>query len=323
MEVRDMARRGPTIAETVLELIHERGPMTVDGLVPPIVAAGRTRAKNPQNAVRTAIAYNPALIESPDGRWHSLADQLEGAVFTARLTSLERQEEIVLLRDDLALVERLVPRSHQIGRGDAIHLDYLADYLELPLLDEDDVTDIRAEIDEETADTLLSLADELGVPLGDNDERLRDLLWEIRFTRVLHGPPGWLPTLGTRQVLGITITAGAIGAVALDRRSVTGLHVDAAGNRVARIAQRVIGPDPDWFGPPVIALEELLELIATEAPELFRRPLPPLTEVVRRGGLEVEDGLVGHPGTDWDQVRWAESPDPEDAWGFEPPNVVH
>jgi hypothetical protein len=85
----------------------------------------------------------------------------------------------------------------------------------------------------------------------------------------------------------------------------------------------VIGPDPSWFGPPVVPLEELLELVATEAPELFRRPLPPFTEVVRRGGLEVEDGLVGHPGTAWDEVRWAESPDPEDAWGFEPPDVVH
>ncbi len=78
-------RHGPTIADTVLELIRERGPMTLDGLVPPIVAAGRTRAKNPHNAVRTAIAYNAASIESPEGRWHSLADQLEGAVLTVPL----------------------------------------------------------------------------------------------------------------------------------------------------------------------------------------------------------------------------------------------
>ena len=109
-----MPRRGPTIAETVLELIRERGPMTVDELVPPIVAAGRTRAKDPQAAVRAAVAYNSAFLEGPDGRWHSLADQLEGAVFTVRLTSLERQEEIVLVRGDLALVERLAPHAHQV-----------------------------------------------------------------------------------------------------------------------------------------------------------------------------------------------------------------
>ncbi len=318
-----MPKRGPTIADSVLELIRERGPMTLDGLVPPIVAAGRTRAKNPQNAVRTAIAYNAAFIESPEGRWHSLADQLEGAVFTVRLTSLERREEIVLVRDDLSLVRRLAPHPHQVRDGDAVHIDYLGDYFELPFLDEVEGLDIRAEIGDETADGLLDFLDELGVPPGDSDERLRELLWETRFTHVLHGPSGWMPVLGTRQVLGITITGGTIGAVALDRRAVTGLHVDAAGNRVARLAQRVIGPDPSWFGPPVIPLEELMEVVATEAPELFRRPLPPFAEVVRRGGLEVEDGLVGHPGTDWDQVRWAESPDPEDAWGFEPPDVLH
>ncbi len=60
-----MPRRGPTIAETVLELIHERGPMTLDALVPPVVEAGRTRAKDPQNAVRTAIAYNSGLHRRP------------------------------------------------------------------------------------------------------------------------------------------------------------------------------------------------------------------------------------------------------------------
>jgi hypothetical protein len=318
-----MPRRGPTIAETALELIREHGPMTLDALVPLVVAAGRTHAKNPHNAVRAVIAYNRAFIESPDGRWHSLAHQLEGAVFTARLTSLERREEIVLVRDDLALVERLAPHAHQVRSEDTVHLDYLGDYLGLPLLDDDDVLDIRAELDEETADTLLGFMDELGMPAGDDEERLRDLLWETRFTHVLHGPLGWMPVLGTRQLLGITVSGGTIATVALDRRAITGVHVDAAGIRAARLAQRVIGPDPSWFGPPVIPLEELLELVATEEPELFRRPLPPFAEVVRRGGMEVEDGLVGHPGTDWDQVRWAESPDPEDAWGFEPPDVVH
>ena len=195
-----MPRRGPTIAESVLELIRERGPMTLEGLVPPIVAAGRTHAKNPQNAVRTAIAYNSAFIEGPDGRWHSLADQLEGAVFTARLTSLERQEEIVLVRDDLALVERLAPHAHRVTSGDVVHLDYLGDYLDLPLWDEEDGEDLRAAIGEETTNMLLGFLDELGVPPGDNEERLRDLVWETRFTHVLHGPPGWMPVLGKREL---------------------------------------------------------------------------------------------------------------------------
>ena len=320
-----MPRRGPTIAETVLELIRERGPMTLDQLVPPVVEAGRTRAKDPHAAVRSAISYHLEFIEALDGRWYSVADQLDGAVFTVRPTVFEQREEIVLVREDLGLAERLLPRPHQVQRTDGIHLDYLGDYFDLPFIEDwdDDTLDLRAALGDETADTLLGLLDELGLPPGDEEERLRDLVWETRFTQVLHGPPGWLPVLGTRQLLGLTVTNGVIGAIALDRRSVTGVHVNAAAIRVARLAQRVIGPDPSWFGPPVVGLDELLELVATEAADVFRRPLPPFRELVRRGGLEVEDGLVGHPGTDWGQVRWAESPDPEDAWGFEPPDVVH
>ena len=48
-----------------------------------------------------------------------------------------------------------------------------------------------------------------------------------------------------------------------------------------------------------------------------------MASVIERSGVEVEDGLVGHAGTDWAQVRRAASPDPEDARGFEPPGVIH
>jgi hypothetical protein len=106
-------------------------------------------------------------------------------------------------------------------------------------------------------------------------------------------------------------------------RSMTGVHVGLAGAKVARLAQLVLGPDPSWFGPPVIEIEELLELVATEAPEIFRRPLPPFREVVRRGGLEVHDDVVGHPGTDWDAWDLGVPPHPGQPWGFEPSRAVH
>ncbi len=319
-----MARQGPTIAEAALELIRARGPMTLDELVPPLVEAGRTRAKNPRSAVSSAIGHRAELIERLDGRWCSLVDQLDGAVFTVRLTALERQEGFVIVRDDLDLVERLALRSRPFTGGGDVHLDYLGDYFELPRrLEEVEGADIGALLDADTADTLLAFLDELGVPPGDDEEHLRELLWDTRYTRLLHGPSGWLPTLGPHQLLGIRLTAGTLETMAVDRKAVAGLHVEAAGNRVARLAQRVIGPDASWFGAPVIPLEDLLEIVATETPELLRRPLPPFSEVARRGGLEVVDGLVGHPGTDWDAVRWAESPDPEDAWGYEPPDIVH
>lgn len=320
-----MPKRGPTIAETVLDLIRDCGPLTLDALAPMVVAAGRTKAKDPRSAVVGAIGSDPDFIEGMDGRWHSIATQLDGALFTVRLSSLERREGIVLVRNDLTLLERLLTRHGRpfAGGGD-VHLDFLADYLGLPWPGEDVGEDgLEDALAADTATLLLGFMEELGVPPGDDAQNLDDLRWETRDTRILHGPAGWLPAMGPRQLLGIRVANGTLQTRTFDRRSLSGEHLGAAGRRVAQLAGRVIGPDPSWFGPPVIMVEELLEIVATEAPELFRQPLPPFTEVVRRGGLEVEEGLVGHAGTNWDEVRWALAPDPEDAWGFEPPDVVH
>jgi hypothetical protein len=322
-EVRHVPRQGPTIAETALALIRERGPQTLDQLVGPIVAAGLTRAKNPRNAVRNAIDIKAEFLRGYDDRWYSTAAQLEGATFTVRLTGFEREDGIVLVREDLALVEQFVLGGRPFAGGGEVHLDFLGEWFDLPWWDELEGVPVRETIGDQASDALLGLLVELGLEPGDEDAMLREAVYETRGTRLIHGPSGWLPALGPRQLLGLTVRGGALGTVALDRRAVNGIHVEIAANRVVQIAQRLIGPDPSWFGPPVVSLRELLEIVVTDAPEVFRRPLPPFTDVVRRGGLEVEDGLVGHAGTDWAQVRWAESPDPEDAWGFEPPDVVH
>jgi hypothetical protein len=316
-------RQGPTIAETALALIRERGPQTIDQMVGPIVAAGLTRAKNPRNAVRSAIDIKSDFLRGLDDRWYSTAAQLEGATFTVRLTGFEREDGIVLVREDLGLVEQFLLGGRPFAGGGEVHLDFLGEWFDLPWHDELEGVPVRATIGDEAADAMLGLLSELGVEPRDEDETLREAVAETRGTRLVHGPPGWLPALGPRQLLGLTIRGGALGTVALDRRAVVGIHAEIAATRVVRLAQLLIGPDPSWLGPPVVSLRELLEVVATEAPEVFRRPLPPFTDVVRRGGLEVEGGLVGHAGTDWAQVRWAESPDPEDAWGFAPPDVVH
>ena len=320
-----MARSGPTIAETVLGLVRERGPQPLDALVPEVVAAGRTHAKDPRRAVQAAIDAHPGLLQAWDGRWCSLVDQLDGAIFSTSLSGMERQDGIVIMRDDLTLVQRLARRPLPFAGGGEVHLDYFGDFFELPWPDDDlDGVDMREELGPETADDLLDLLAEGGLPADeDEDEVLRDLLWEMRFTRILHGPPGWLPPLGTKQLLGIRIQAGAVVTVALDRRDVTGPHVGLAGARVARLARLVIGPDPSWFGPPVISLEELLELVATEAPEVLRRPLPPFEEVVARGGLDVHDGYVAHRGMDWEAWERSIPLVPEEAWGFQPSRFVH
>ena len=174
------------------------------------------------------------------------------------------------------------------------------------------------------ADSLLDFLLELGMPPDeDAQEALRDLVWEMRFTDILDGPPGWIPPLGPGQLLGIKVRQGTVETLALDRRELAGPHVGVVGATVARLARRVIGPDPSWLGPPAIALEELLELVATEAPELLRRPLPPFSEVVERGGLEVHDGWVGHRGTDWHAAEAATPLKSEQAWGFRPDDIVH
>lgn len=320
-----MPRRSPTIAEAALTLIREHGPQLLDALVPALVAAGRTSARDPRRAVSTAIGSSPEFLRAWDDRWCSIVDQLDGAMFTTPMTTLERQDGIVLVRDHLALVERLAVRSRPFVGGGDVHLDFFGDFFELPWPeDEFEDVDIRQVLGPDLADDLLGFVRELGLPAtADEEETLRDLLWEMRLERVFDGPPGWLPQLAPRQLLGIRIRSGAVETIALDRRDVTGPHVGIVGAQVARLARLIIGPDPSWFGPPVVSLEELLELVATEAPELFRRPLPPFPEVVVRGGLEVREGLVGHRGTNWEATGLLVTRSGPEAWGFEPSRTVH
>lgn len=321
-----MPRRGPTIASEVLRLVHERGPQHLDALVPEIVRAGLTRAKTPRRAVVAAIDIKPEFLRDWDGRWCSIADQLEGAIFTHRPTSLELGNEVVILPDDLALVERFALPGRPLVRGGEAHLDFVGEFFGLP--DPDGEVDLEPDddpgsLDEELFDELLTFARESGVPYAlDDDAAVSAFLDASRYQRLLHGPRGWLPPLAPGDLLGIRIGGGAIDTLAVDRRDVRGAHVGIVGAGLARIARLVIGPDASWFGPPVIPIDELLELAATEAPDLLRRPLPPISEVLERGGLEVRHGLVGHPGTDWAAVELRFAPPPQEAWGFQPARAI-
>ena len=320
-----MPRRSPTIAEAALTLIRERGPQLLDELVPELVAAGRTSARDPRRAVSSAIGSSPEFVRAWDDRWCSIVDQLDGAMFTTPITTLECQNGIVLVRGHLALVERLAVRSRPLVGGGDVHLDLFGDFFELPWPNDDlEKSDMRQVLGPDLPDDLLGFVRELGLPAtADEQETLRDLLWEMRSEWVLDGPPGWLPHFAPGQLLGIRIRSGSVETIALDRRDVAGPHVGIVGAQVARLARLVIGPDPSWFGPPVISLEELLELVATEAPELLRRPLPPFPEVVVRGGLEFREGFVGHRGTNWEATGLLVQASEPEAWGFEPSRTVH
>ena len=291
-----MTARRPTIADEALRTIRERGPQDLDSLTPIVVGAGLTRAKDPRRAVMAAIDYHPAFLRDWEGRWCSIEDQLNGTMFSRRPTFLELSYGVILMVEDLHLVERLVLRGRPHAGGGDVHLDFAGDFFDL-----DEADDAWEDDPNHAAD------------LGERHD--------VRYLRLLDGPRGWLPPVRTDGLIGIAIRDGAISAVALDRRDVRGPHVSLAGSRIAAIARRFIGPDASWFGPPAVAIEDLLELVATDAPEIFRRPLPPLTEVIERAGLEVVDGMVGHPGTDWSAIASQKPLTSQEAWGFVPPDT--
>jgi hypothetical protein len=328
-----MPTRGPTIAQTAIELIEQHGPMTVEELAPHVVALGRTKAKDPVAAVRQAIAYEPALTEGRSGRWFSIAAQLEGAVFTVSPTALERDEGIVLVRDDLALLRELLDRPSW-RRGPehraSVHLDDFGGYFNLPSpyagvvgwdeFDEpvyDETWDVREFIDDALAGQLLAFLDEMGIEREEDDVALQELVEDLNTEQVIHGPSGWMPRLRPREVLALEVHGGQVEARALDRRATKGVHVEAAIDRIGRVARMILGED--GLGAPAIHLDTLLLILVTEDAEVFRRPLPPVSELLERGGFEVEDGLVGLPGAAWDDIRWAL----EGAWGFEPGDALN
>lgn len=324
-----MPRPGPTIAEIAATTIRATGPQDTDALTEAVVAAGRSKARDPRAVVNAALLDHPWFIRDWDDRWCILADQLEGAMFSARITEFERRHEIVLMRAHLSLPRRLaIGRGHRGGRrfrgGGMVRLDMVGPHLGLPYPGEDQPpADIVAELDEELADDIIGFLREIGMPYGeDRDEWLYEFLDEVRYEFLLTGPPGWLPPIRHDGLLGIGLRDSEFTTTALDRRDVRGPHVALAGVRMAAIARRVIGPDASWFGPEVMRLHDLLELVAAEAPEVFHRPLPPLDEVLMRAGLEVEDGLVGHAGTAWNAWDLGADLDPGSAWGYEPPDRI-
>jgi hypothetical protein len=335
-EVAPVMPKRITIADATLALIEERGALALDDVVPEMAALGRTRAKDPVQAVRSAIMFEARILHGRDGRLYSLGAQLEDAVFTVAPTTLERDAGVVLVRDELDLVRRAV------GRGGTrrpiegrIHIDLFGDFFELPYwgdrflgVDEDGEPVVDPEwnvldrIPRARADLLLGFLDELGFERSDDALDLLDLIDEMDGSELLHGPDGWFPRLRSREVVGLRIRAGEVSAEAIDKRELKGMHVELAILRIAEITRHLLDAE-EGLGAPAVPMEDLLEILATETPDLFRRPLPSLGRLLERGGFEVEDGLVGLPGAAWDDIRWALDPDPEAAWGFEPGDAVN
>ncbi len=321
-----MPRYAPTIASTALASIHERGPEPLAELARQMVAAGMTKAKDPLRAVEAAISHDPRFLTDGCDRWYSLVDQLEGALFVVRPNAIERSIDVLLLGDELHLLARLTTPQRGLAAGGTVWQAWAHHALCLPEVDRELLYEFGPaaaleDLGKGVAEQLREWLADLGMAdFGRSDVALLSFLEDMRYRLVLQGPSGWLPRLRPGQLLVIEVRAGLLEASALAPYEISERDVAHAAARVAAIARRTIGPDPSWFGPPAMRLSGLLETVAMEAPELLRRPLI-LADVLRRGGLELAGGYVGHLGTNWQEVAERAWLSREGAWAYEPPSA--
>ena len=108
------------------------------------------------------------------------------------------------------------------------------------------------------------------------------------------GPPGWLGGAAAGDLLAFRLADGFLHVGRVDAAP--------AGSEVAgrRLAHAFEAASED--GDPVESCDVVLAALA-DAPDLLRRPLPPLAELLAGAGLEVHGEWVGRPGTDWDEVE--------------------
>lgn len=118
------------------------------------------------------------------------------------------------------------------------------------------------------------------------------------------GPPGWL----AGAVAGELIALRLVGKeVRVERRTAPAVDSHVAAERLVEAARIRIESTRAGFQNAVPAhIGRVVVEALVYSPRLLRQPVPPLGEVLTRGGLEVHEDLVGYPGTDWSE--W------EDPW---------
>jgi hypothetical protein len=299
-----MATRGPTITETLATLLVERGGQRPEELGAQLVALGRTRARNPELTALRALEIDRRFSVGQDGRWWSLAAQLEGAQFTVAPTTLERDHEFVLVRPDLALVARLLPRTWWSRHGEDIAISSLGEVLQLPWLvdqfePEDDhwrhprsARPPRVVLGEAFADEVLGFLADIGESRADSDTALRHLLECMRDDPVIHGPYGWMPGLEPRDELAFRVCEGRLVPVAAGRHHADPARDEAAARRIGDIDHQLRSEATDHSA--IVTLEQLLERLAVDDPGVFRPPTSRVSTLLRRAGLKVRGEEV-HP----------------------------
>lgn len=292
-----MGRRGPTIANTALEIIRQRGPQDLTALTDEMVAAGRTVARNPSAVVEAALSRDNRFIAAQDGRWCLLADQLEGCILTHRLTAVERRDDIVILDAGDHLLERLASGGRRFVSGAQSHLGSVRSFYDLPWHDEFDPSRVFDDWFDDPEDAMWAgLSGNAAEREFANDRAAERETWQFlldrRWDSYLLGPLGWLPQTEADELLGLALRAGALDPVVIRPADILAEHVHAAARRIAELASRESDTDTSRFAPPWLPVTGLLAMIATEAPEILQQPLPPFADLLSAAGLELSGDQV-------------------------------
>jgi hypothetical protein len=113
-----MPRR--TIADTAADVLAAHGPLPLAELTTLVVAAGGTKAKDPQKAVSSAIEYATQVSRLQGGLYASTRALCGGRVFTRRLTAEELASERLATRGDLDPLRLPIRETLPSNRGDLV-----------------------------------------------------------------------------------------------------------------------------------------------------------------------------------------------------------
>lgn len=271
-----MGRGRPTIADTALEHIKSRGPQKLEQLVAAVVAAGRTAARDPVNAVVAAIEHDLRFLES-DSCWFSLVDLLDGAIFTHRATHVERLHQVAILRDEDDLIERVVRCGRSGARGSPMGMSSVWAIFDLPWDDESD----------EANDVSWFDGDQLQDP-----DTAWDFLMANRSRSALVIPDGRMESLQPDDLFGLVVSEGALAYLAVTPAEIEPDHVAHAIELLSGLVERSLEEADDSVGERAISVRALLESIVVTAPGVLRKPLPPIRELLAAAGFQLRDGQV-------------------------------
>ncbi len=103
----------PTIESTCADIVAARGPTALADLTAEVVRQGRSRARNPELSVSSALRSRRGWVKLRDGRWTTLGHTLRDVLFAHRLSADEARASWVDPHPDFSPLESLpeFPRS--------------------------------------------------------------------------------------------------------------------------------------------------------------------------------------------------------------------